>query len=193
MSHFGIGGDIFQSVIVEDTQPTALEGGGDGTGDLGFRFHHRRSAFLQSWRSFPVRRQPPVRDGLRPGPERRGYRLRRGPLASGHHVLPDVDVSDIDRHDFKRRLIIETPSQHGFGNDVLDFENLFMRFRRSDGTDNPFADRAMIVSSVAPPIKRCKFARTRDARFDPQLDSVLATASKVGREVPGVGSRFTLG
>ena len=61
-------------------------------------------------------------------------------LQPGADVVADVDIGDIDRHDFERRLRIELAGQHRLGNPVRVFEHDLVRFGRADRADDPFAD-----------------------------------------------------
>ena len=66
----------------------------------------------------------------------RGIGLGLIGLQPGADVGPHVDVSDVDRDDFKSGLRIELLSQHGFGNHVGVFEHRFVAVGRPDRRDD---------------------------------------------------------
>ena len=109
--------------------------------------------------------------GVGPGNARVGFGLIG--LQSGADVLAHVDVGDVDRHDFERGLRIEPRAStaleimSGFSSTALwsSAEPIALTM--------PSPTRAMIVSSVAPPMSCCRFARTVTRALHLELDAVL--------------------
>ena len=107
------------------------------------------------------------------GPGHAGVGLGLVGLQPGADVLADVDIGDVDRHDLKRRLRVETAFEHGLGNHVRVFHHDQMAFREPIEVMMPSPTRAMIVSSVAPPINCLQVGAHGHAGADLQLDAVF--------------------
>ena len=88
--------------------------------------------------------------GIRPGHACVCLGLIR--LKAGTDVVAHVDIGNIDRHDFERRLRIESPGEHGLGDAIGIFQHVAVTSDEPMALTIPSPTRAMIVSSVAPPI-----------------------------------------
>ena len=60
-------------------------------------------------------------------------------LQSRANVFPDVNIGDVDGDDFEGGLSIESTPQNSLGDHVRIFENVLMRLRGSNGSDDAFA------------------------------------------------------
>ena len=109
--------------------------------------------------------------GVGPGDARVGLGLVG--LELGADVLADFDIGDIDRDDFERGLRIEPA-----GSTALEMRSGFSSTSMCDLAEPialtmPSPTRAMIVSSVAPPIELIQVGPHRDSGFDLELNAVF--------------------
>ena len=126
--------------------------------------------------------------GLGPGHARVGFGLVG--LQAGADVLADVDVGDVDRDDLERRLGVEAAVEQvremRFGFSITS------TWSSAEPIDvmMPSPTRAMIVSSVAPPMSCARLVRTVTRALTSSSTPFLATALSIGFAArAGRGSR----
>ena len=123
----GVRLDVFQLIIVEQSQLAAAERFGNRQRDLCLGKHDLRAVFLDVRDFFLLtgsRRRPALlRFGL--GDAHVGFGLIGH--QPGADVFPDVDVGNVDRHDFVRGVRLESLAQDGLGNPLGVFHDGFVR------------------------------------------------------------------
>ena len=148
---------------------------GDGLGHFGLGLDHFGPALLDLGDHFLLLRPRPWPGGS--SALARATRMSASAWSAckpGADVLAHVDVGDVDRDDLEGRLRVEPAGQHGLGNAV----GILQHFAVCDSAEPmaltmPSPTRAMIVSSVAPPINCSQVGPHGDAGLDLQLDAVL--------------------
>ena len=111
----------------------------------------------------------------------------------GADVLAHVDVGDVDRDDLEGGLRVEPAGQHGLGDAVGLASTSRCDSAEPMALTMPSPTRAMIVSSVAPPINCFRFARTVTRALTFSWMPFLATPSSdspaqaAGRAVDHLG------
>ena len=94
-------------------------------------------------------------------------------LQAGADVVAHVDVGNVDRDDFERRLRIEPAGQHSLGNPVGIGEHVGMPFRRADRADDPLADAGDDRLLGRPADQLAQVRPHRDPGLHLELNAVL--------------------